>query len=543
MNTSALVRKIKTEQQDFEWYPTTEEILSVIKSNLVSEFSYHGSVKSYSILDCGAGDGRALMALKNGEAYAIEKSKPLLEVMDREILIIGSDFEQQTLIDKDVDVIFSNPPYSRYEQWAAKIIREARAGFVYLVIPQRWESSHSISQAIKDRKAESKVIGEFDFLNAERAARAKVHVIKIILGLHKSYMSDCHADTDPFQIWFKDNFKVGADQSSEPDLSRTKAEIESALVPGSDLIQVLENLYLTNMQKLIDTFQGLANVDAEILKELNIDINGVAGSLKAKIKGMKNLYWNELFSNFSKVTSRLTKTSREKLLETLTEHTQVDFSADNAYAVMIWVIKNANHYFDSQLVDTYERMIGEANIINYKSNLKTFGKSDWQYCKQPEISHIKLDYRIVLDRCGGICTSEWRHEHTASDLEKRSEDFLDDLRTIATNIGFDTANEPSVRTMRFESGKKNYCYFLNHGTGKREILFEVKAFKNKNMHLKLHQAFICKLNVEFGRLKGWINSPSQAAEEMDITYEQAAASFRGNLRLTGESLPLLGWSA
>jgi hypothetical protein len=285
------------------------------------------------------------------------------------------------------------------------------------------------------------------------------------------------------------------------------------------------------MQKLIDTFQGLAKVDAEILKELNINIDNVADSLRSKIKGMKSLYWNELFSNFGKVTSRLTKTSRETLLETLTRHTQVDFSAENAYAVMIWVIKNANHYFDSQLIDTYERMIGEANIINYKSNLKTFGKSDWQYCRTPDITHFKLDYRIILDRCGGICTSEWQHEHTKSGLEVRSEDYLDDLRTIATNIGFDTTHEASVKTMAFESGKKNYCYFTNHRNGKREVLFEVKAFKNKNIHLKLNQALICKLNVEFGRLKGWIGSPRQAADEMDIDIRRAEESFNGNIKL------------
>ncbi|MGL5668705.1 MAG: hypothetical protein ACRDD9_21590 [Shewanella sp.] len=43
------------------------------------------------------------------------------------MLVIGTDFNQQTLVDKPVGVIFCNPPYSAFEQWATRVISEANA--------------------------------------------------------------------------------------------------------------------------------------------------------------------------------------------------------------------------------------------------------------------------------------------------------------------------------------------------------------------------------------------------------------------------------
>jgi len=41
---------------------------------------------------------------------------------------------------------------------------------------------------------------------------------------------------------------------------------------------------------------------------------------------------------------------------------------------------------------------------------------------------------------------------------------------------------------------------------------------------------MCRLNVEFGRLKGWIKSPKEAAEELNIKTEDANESFRKNIK-------------
>ena len=70
MRTSQIVESIKQENQDFEFYPTTDEIINVIKVNLYG----------YSILDIGAGNGATLDKLASSDKwkkYAIEKSSML----------------------------------------------------------------------------------------------------------------------------------------------------------------------------------------------------------------------------------------------------------------------------------------------------------------------------------------------------------------------------------------------------------------------------------------------------------------------------------
>ena len=62
-------------------------------------------------------------------------------------------------------------------------------------------------------------------------------------------------------------------------------------------------------------------------------------------------------------------------------------------------------------------------------------------------------------------------------------------------------------------------------------LAKVRAFKNGNIHFSLNQKFLCRLNVEFGRLMGWVKSAKEAADEMDIAVEDALDSFNANVRL------------
>lgn len=58
---------------------------------------------------------------------------------------------------------------------------------------------------------------------------------------------------------------------------------------------------------------------------------------------------------------------------------------------------------------------------------------------------------------------------------------------------------------------------------------EVKAHLNGNIHVRFNQKFALALNVEYGRLKGWIHSGKQAAEEMND--KGAAQYFKSNFTL------------
>jgi hypothetical protein len=204
--TSRKLKALTLGKEDFEWYPTTDEILKAMNSDLHGLFvkdaltgrgnsfnrrerlfssntSYNYQTKKsethytiYSFLDVGAGDGRVFDALRgiNGDMeidkrYGIEIAKAQADdLINRDIFIIGRDFFRTTLIDKWYSVIFSNPPYSRFVPWVEKLLKEANFGVMYLVLPLRWKSSIEPKCGIE--LYDVKIIGSFDFLDAERKA-------------------------------------------------------------------------------------------------------------------------------------------------------------------------------------------------------------------------------------------------------------------------------------------------------------------------------------------------------------------------------------
>lgn len=540
---TALVKELKSLDQDFEWYPTSAAMINVIKKDMVKYFNEYGDRKtvlsSVNVLDCGAGDGRVCAQLANGgKKYAIEKSKKLIETMPADIFIVGTDFFQSTLIDKEVDVIFCNPPYSEYIQWAQKVILESNSKMVYLILPQRWDKSLLIEEAIKKREAKYKIIGSDNFLDAERSARAKIDIIAIKMIDERGY--DASKRTDPFDIWFEENFKLESNKTKQTDYAFDKAQaktlkeqISKQLTINKGIVPIMVELYNNEMEHLQNMFLSICKLDADILKELNVDVKGLREALKQRITGLKTKYWKELFDNYEKITKRLTHGSREQMLKKLNSHTSIDFTESNIYAVSVWVIKNANKYYDSQLIQVFEEMIEKANVTLYKSNKRVYENQEWRYQFAKEVSHFGLELRIILHNKGGIDQdSVYGGYRYYQGLSEAAHDFLDDLQTISNNLGFWLADWDNSRQKGEWISNKTQDFFYYKVAGDPKTLMSVKAFKNGNMHIKFNQDFIRMLNVEFGRLKKWLHNASQAAEELNIPIKESEKFFKANYRLT-----------
>ena len=307
-----------------------------------------------------------------------------------------------------------------------------------------------------------------------------------------------------------------------------KARTElNELVDGKNLIESLEELYKTDMEKLISNYQAVQSIDYEILKELNVDIEKVKEGLRIKITGLKNRYWKELFNNFDSITCRLTKKSRESLLRTLTQNTSVDFTISNAYSIIIWAIKNANKYFDSQLLDLYFDLTKPENVSNYKSNNRII-EDGWRF-NSTDHSHYLLDYRIVMHYWYTL-QADWRNEGTG--ITERATDLFMDIFAIAENLGFKINHYLFQRKWKRAEAQKFY-------TEDDTLFAEIKVYKNGNIHFKFNQDFMRKLNVEAGRLNGWIKSPKDAEQELGITKQQAVSCFKSNMKLLKSNMLLL----
>jgi hypothetical protein len=231
--------------------------------------------------------------------------------------------------------------------------------------------------------------------------------------------------------------------------------------------------------------------------------------------------------------------SRKKLLETLTDNMSVDFNESNIFAVTSWAIKNANTYFDSQLIDVFVGLSEQANLVRYKSNQKTWGSDQWRFNQDMRDGNVKdfgLDYRCVIS-CYNTFGNDnyWRGDYP-NGLHKNVNGKLNDIITIANNLGFCCPTWEDSLQKEWEPGKTQ-DFYMNRA--KSQILMSVKAYKNGNLHIKFNQKFLRKLNIEFGRLKGWLRDYNQAADELNISKHEAKQYFKTNFILECSSVRLL----
>lgn len=512
---------LKENDQDFEWYPTTDEIIECVKKHINAQ-TYRG----FSILDIGAGDGRVLKALtydKNALCYSIEKSEILRNKQDKDIIPLGCDFWQNTLIDKEMDFIFCNPPYSEYEAWCEKIIKEASTEKgIYFVIPERYKQSSIINQALKARKLENKIysLGSFDFLNAERSARAKVEVV--FIKIENERYSD---NVSAFDLFLDENFSF--DTTSKFNQEAQRERIKKELINSRNHIESLVELYQADMQKLMSNFQAIASLDSEILEEIGFKKETLRKSMRSRIEGLKNLYWQELFNRYEPITSKFIANYRNTILEKLSSRRNIDFNIGNIYAITIWFLKNASGSFSEQLLDFYLFLAEKDNLRAYKSNIK-FTSDEWKYMRSDELkdflrkekdARASLDYRLVLSQKRFVETNYYG----ACFLSYSAVDFLNDIQVVARNLGFSVNNQEFKRGYReypIYSGEKNYIYTTDGG-----ILVEYKIYKNGNMHIKIDQELMKAINIEAGRLLGWLRSPAEAGDELNMKEAEARQYF------------------
>lgn len=536
------LKAVQRAGEDFEWYPTTAEILAVLARNVRAEAGgrRYDRGRHSAFLDIGAGNGKVLDAVRGIEGladlHAIEKSHTHLQALPKDVFILGCDFWHTSLIDKELGFIFSNPPYSEFAEWSAKILREAPGGcIVYLVIPERWENSRRIAREIETRKLKAQILGRFDFESAEdRAARTKVHLLKFEMPPTARWVED--NPDDPFVRFFNETFRfpeVADARSFDQKIEETK------VVHRLNFIETLCRLFDLRMSELQENYQAVCSLSPDILKEFEINRAGLIKSLRMKLTTAKKEYWKRLFDGMAEIQNRLTAKSRERICELMQSRTGIEFNRDNAYAVVLWVIKNANAYFDQQLIDTYEAMVDAANVENYVSNQRVFRWNRFRYdTAQDERSthfRLKVGHRMVLSNSGGL---EMGYSEHSRGLARRAADLLCDLIVCARNLGFNVL-EAGPQEHEWKDSDARVIRFRAE-SGEAESLFRVRAFHNRNMHLQLHPDFVHALNVQHGKLRGWLRDDAEAATELQIPREVAAKHFRPSFRLVGLSaLPAL----
>lgn len=534
---NALIETLKEAGQDYEFYPTTPEMLDVIvkrifeKSENYEEWD-HWSQKMWTgkrtlfeqiqryfnnaidILDIGAGAGAFKKAFDKyvegieSESrrwnfynfYAIEKSRILLErLMDAGYSIVGTDFDESTLVSKSADIVFCNPPYSVYENWTCRIISEIQADYIFLIIPERWKENKRIAKLLKETRAKVEILWKGDFLDGERAARAKVEILLIKRRLHTDEL---------FDRWFDETFQPA--QEVKEESSEEKSErLGNEMIQAENQIDYLVNSYNGELERLIQNYRAICSLDSALLKEIGLKKESIQKSFLEKINGLKKTYWNTVFTKLAPVTDRLTYKTRDKMRERFTAKQSVDFTAGNIYALLIYVCRKASDYYDEQITDFYLGISDEENVKPYKSNQRVFDKEQhrWHYrWNEPEnFDPYMLDYRIVTQ------------SSVVSKMEQIKEKRqIHNLKAVANTMGFTIGDF----TPTYRYGQKGLIY---DGNGK--VFCEFRIYKNGNTHLKLCREFVTALNVYIGRKFGWLKDKSDIVREFEPDQVPVAEQY------------------
>ncbi len=540
-----LVCDIREAGEDFEWYPTTPEIVSALQMHIISEL---GARSLGSILDIGCGNGSFLERFGNADKfryirkYGMEKSNILAEQLPDDIVLLGSDFMENTLIDKQVDMIYCNPPYSEYDSWAEKIVLEGNARYIALVLPVRWRNSDRMQDALRRRNYQADIVGTYDFSNAERRARATVDLI-FISARKVLYNGRHHSQqvNDPFGVWFDQTFKMSADISRQHESSYRESveqEVKNEMVAHGDTAETLVRCYNRDMESLYSNYRQLERLDHELFRELKIDVPMLKESLRKRLEGLKHIYWNMLFQRYDKITSRLTSTGRRKVTQRLNDNTAIDFTMSNIVQLTLWIIRHSNTLFEEQISEYFYNLCSPECIHRYKSN-KRWNDDDWRYIKDTfdencwmsrserkerakKCTHLQLDYRIVVK---GDYNFEWHREG----LSDSCIEFLSDTAIIGSNLGFDLILElPNRYSIVDIECWKNF----NIETKDGKLFANVKLYKNGNRHVKFCKEFMRRLNVEMARIHGWVQDKREAMDELDMTMDEINSAWGSNLQMS-----------
>ena len=544
-STAQIVNHTKNQNMDFEFYPTTSEIIETIKTDM--EKNFYWSIPN-SILDIGAGDGKTLTELskefrdsrESPKLLAIEKN-PMLRALHvgKSISLLGVDFTETELWNKPIDVIFCNPPYSEYVTWVQKIINEASvSSTVYLVIPSRWKDNSVIKNTIANRmipEKNIKVLGTFDFLNAERAANAYVDVIRINLKDSNDSISE-----EISKMFESNQFtKVKSEDEALDKEDKFTNTINNTLSTGSDYVEILYNFYNEERVSLNSSLSKLSELPLDILSSFGLNILEIKRVMKDKISELNCKYWEIIINQVSPIKDKLISRYRNEFIDSL-QVSHIDFTIRNVYATIEQILIKTNDLLDKQVLAVYKNITEISDVIRYKSNNKVFVQERFYRSCLEEIGQYKLSPRIITTKYGNGFSRDYSKTNQSAKLAKLTYggvEFINDILIIARLLGYNSGFNPD--TYNWDFGKR--AKVEAEINDKNVALCEIKIFKNNNYHIEFNEKFMLQLNIIKGKLEGWVKNAQDIMDEFETSEEEASKYFTTShhINITTQNLLLL----
>lgn len=572
-NTLAIVRQLKEADQDFEFYPTTSEMIDLVFGDIKTILETHEFHHSYDhtirVLDIGAGDGRVLLSLKDKlsaiiperrsiELLAIEKSSIQIDGYRKKgISLIGTEFNETNLISKNTDIAFVNPPYESFSFWLSSVISQVNFGVLYAIVPQRWRENKDIKQAIETRQiSDVTVLKEMDFLDADRAARAKVEVIRFSfndfeeeaektdnLSRQRNYHYTPKIGlraTDPFQQFIQDQLGLKRTYSNTTsqfnehcEINRIKQQMEDESSPSFEIVKhrgvldaLIEN-YENDLSHVLAQYKKIGELDSSILQELGVKHDDLLTGVKEKLLGFRNVYWALLFEHLDALTDRLISKHKTNLLNTLKANA-LDFTRTNAMYIVSYAVEMGNELIEESIVDVYKALTCESSISRYYASNQHVYKDNWRHNQfnreAAEKAKYQLDYRFVVSSYGNFSSNSWE-----LGLSESARNFVNDLLVVFKLLGY--SNIMAYKNYNHVSAGESIIVKGNEPDGKVLELMQVRFYKNGNRHIKFNQSAMLRFNVTASRILGWVRSKEEFEQENETQIDEKAWSVANEMKI------------
>lgn len=539
-STLSIVQDLKEANQDFEWYPTTAAQIKIITDDIEKIKKDYDFTCRYRepvrLLDIGAGDGRVLEGIKatfdqednfNITTYAIEKA-PIHTATYRkkDITLLGTEFNQINFISKNCEIAFCNPPYSEFSTWLKTLISHLNFGVLYAIIPKRWINDPAINEAMVLRGLKyTKVLSESDFLNAERAARAKVHVVRFSFddlvpekskSSSRSYRPTIGRNTtDPFQLFIetelglKKTYSQTTEKFSEyAEKERVRKEITTEgsasheLVVSKGILWALLDKYEIDLAKTLDQYKLISTIDSRLLQELGVCYDALRKGAKEKLLGYRNVYWSLLFEKLEALSERLTHKHKQDLLNKLYANA-LDFTYTNAVYIISYAVELGNELIEQSLLDVHQNLTRPDSISRYyKSNSHVYS-DDWRYTSGAnKKSKYLLDFRFIHSSSSNFVTESYKNG-----LNDGARGFVNDLMVAFKLLGYSSLH--TTKSYDDMVYKDKLSVMGTTPEGEVTELVKITFYLNGNRHLKFNQDAMLRLNVTVSRLLGWVRNKEE----------------------------------
>jgi len=567
-STSAIVKALKAKNEDYEYYPSQDgQIQTII--NDIKRISVHFDLTarysdSVQFLDIGAGDGRVLEKVKAAfeqdvdnrisiATYAIEKATiHINSYREKGITLLGTEFNETNFISKNCEIGFTNPPYSTYNTWISTLISQLNFSVLYAIIPERWEADPMIKDAIKRRGVKSsEILDTSDFYDADRKARAKVHIVRFAFNRfkldekpeHRRYRKTLgHGDNTTFQMFIENELglhKTYSDTTEKFNAHVEKEHVRQSLktegtksydiVVSKGVLWALLDNYEHRLQQVLEQYKSISTLDPVLLSELGVNYDNLRAGIKDKLFGYRNVFWELLFEHLDAISSRLISKHKTDLLNELKANA-LDFTYTNSIFIIQYAVSLANEKIELSLVDVFRDLTSADSIKSYYVSNQHIYRDDWRYNRESEArkkAKYQLDYRFIYSTYSNFSTNSWEHG-----LNESARGFTNDLKVIYKLLGYsDIYTDKAYDDM----APGNSLSIIGSGLdGKPITLVTIRYYHKGTRHIKWNQDAMLRFNVTVSRILGWVRSKEDFAQENEDTK-----TVNDNVWQVGDNLKII----